>query len=109
MEVAVALANVKKELARELIQVKWTEAQRATIESRRFPASRLLKEVMDAAWYQHTIAHTAWMGAIDELNDLYWHEVSERETQTGDPALTGSGSAFVVQGSATSGRGNRSD
>jgi hypothetical protein len=108
MEVAVALANVKKEIARELIQVKWTEAQRATIESRRFPASRLLKEEMDEAWYQHTIAHTAWMGAIDELNDLYWHEVSERETQTVDTA-TGSVSAFVVQGSATSGRGNRSD
>jgi hypothetical protein len=108
MEVAVALANVKKEIARELIQVKWTEAQRATIESRRFPASFLLQEEMNEAWYQHTLAHTAWMGAIDVLNDLYWHDVSEKETQTVD-TITGSGRVFVVQDLATSGRGSRSD
>ena len=108
MEVAVAIANAKIEVARETMQAKWTAAQRATFESKRFSASRLLKEEMDEAWYQHSLGHTAWMGAIDELNDLYWHDVSEKETQTVDTA-TGSGRAFAVQGLATSGRGNRSD
>jgi hypothetical protein len=84
MEVAVALANVKIEVARETMQAKWTAAQRATFESKRFSASRLLKEEMDEAWYQHSLAHTAWMQAIDVVNDLYLHEVSERETQTVD-------------------------
>jgi hypothetical protein len=84
MTIFLAIANVKIEVARETMQVKWTAAQRATFESKRFSASRLLKEEMDEAWYQHSLAHTAWMRAIDEVNDLYLHEVSERETQTVD-------------------------
>ncbi len=83
MEVAVALAKEKMKVARNKMRVDWIEVQRATFESKRYPASRHVREVLDTALYQHTIAHTAWMGAIDVLNELYWHEVSEKGDTNG--------------------------
>ena len=90
------------------MRVDWIEVQKATVISKKFPSNRHAREMLDAALYRHSVAHTAWMAAIDISNELYLHDVSEMGTQTGDTEITGSGNAFVVQDLATLGKGSRS-
>ena len=77
-------------MAQKKALIAFRAVQKATAVLAKSPSDRHAEENLDAALYQHSVANTAWMAAIDISNELYLHEVAESETQTDDTGITGS-------------------